>query len=189
MAAPMRRPYTAGCRPLRAVPTPPFSLLTSSLHLRTEAVLYRVLREAKDLFTFEMRGLVFKGARLSFYIRPEDGGSCCLRLYSGSNRRLRRGSTGGIAGRGISRGTDTSRGCWKGSRPEGRRDWRRRLKRSRDRPRQAGKEAETGFLPKIPLRAASPPAQGAAKRLRNGKSALTTSIDRHGRKRPQAGSA
>jgi hypothetical protein len=35
--------------------------------------LCRVLREAKGNYSFEMRGLRFEGAALSFYIRPEDG--------------------------------------------------------------------------------------------------------------------
>jgi hypothetical protein len=32
-----------------------------------------VLREAKDLFTFEMRGFALEGERLSFYTKPADG--------------------------------------------------------------------------------------------------------------------
>jgi hypothetical protein len=39
----------------------------------TEKLLCRVLRDAKGNFSFEMRGLRFEGATLSFYIRPEDG--------------------------------------------------------------------------------------------------------------------
>jgi hypothetical protein len=34
---------------------------------------YRVLREAKGQFKFEMRGLVIEGVWLTFYIKPEDG--------------------------------------------------------------------------------------------------------------------
>jgi hypothetical protein len=33
----------------------------------------RVLRDAKGMFSFEMRGLAFEGATLSFYIKPADG--------------------------------------------------------------------------------------------------------------------
>jgi hypothetical protein len=33
----------------------------------------RVLLDAKERFDFEMRGLVLKGALLSFYIKPADG--------------------------------------------------------------------------------------------------------------------
>jgi hypothetical protein len=40
---------------------------------QAEALLFRLLRKAKDLFTFEMRGITLDGARLSFYIRPKDG--------------------------------------------------------------------------------------------------------------------
>jgi hypothetical protein len=32
-----------------------------------------VFRDAKDVFSFEMRGLAFEGATLSFYIKPADG--------------------------------------------------------------------------------------------------------------------
>jgi hypothetical protein len=40
---------------------------------RTEALLFRLLFEARKMFTFEMRGLALEGARLSFYIKPADG--------------------------------------------------------------------------------------------------------------------
>ncbi|MDR0637496.1 MAG: hypothetical protein LBG27_01100 [Spirochaetaceae bacterium] len=36
-------------------------------------LLYRVLREAKKRFGFELRGLKIEGARLTFYIKPDDG--------------------------------------------------------------------------------------------------------------------
>jgi hypothetical protein len=36
-------------------------------------LLLRVLREVKKMYPFEMRGFVLEGARLSFYIKPEDG--------------------------------------------------------------------------------------------------------------------
>jgi hypothetical protein len=36
-------------------------------------LLYRVLREARGRFDFEMRGLAFDRARLVFYIKPADG--------------------------------------------------------------------------------------------------------------------
>jgi hypothetical protein len=39
----------------------------------TEKLLCQVLRDAKGIFPFEMRGLKLEGATLSFYIRPEDG--------------------------------------------------------------------------------------------------------------------
>jgi hypothetical protein len=36
-------------------------------------LLARVFSEAKEIFAFELRGLRFDGARVSFYIRPADG--------------------------------------------------------------------------------------------------------------------
>jgi hypothetical protein len=42
-------------------------------HQRAEALLFRLLFEAKNMFTFEMRGFALEGARLSFYIKPADG--------------------------------------------------------------------------------------------------------------------
>jgi hypothetical protein len=38
---------------------------------RAKTIFFRVLREADDLFTFEMRGSALEGARLSFYIKPK----------------------------------------------------------------------------------------------------------------------
>jgi hypothetical protein len=39
----------------------------------TTVIFCRVLLDAKERFDFEMRGLVLKGAWLSFYIKPADG--------------------------------------------------------------------------------------------------------------------
>jgi hypothetical protein len=39
----------------------------------TEDLLCRVLRDAKGNYSFEMCGLTFKGATLTFYIKPADG--------------------------------------------------------------------------------------------------------------------
>jgi hypothetical protein len=39
----------------------------------TKALLNRVLRETKARYGFEMRGLRLEGARLTFYIKPDDG--------------------------------------------------------------------------------------------------------------------
>jgi hypothetical protein len=39
----------------------------------TEDPLCRVLRDAKGIFSFEIRGLKFEGATLTFYIRSADG--------------------------------------------------------------------------------------------------------------------
>ncbi|MDR0637596.1 MAG: hypothetical protein LBG27_01615 [Spirochaetaceae bacterium] len=38
-----------------------------------KALLHRVLRETKARYGFEMRWLRFEGARLTFYIKPDDG--------------------------------------------------------------------------------------------------------------------
>jgi hypothetical protein len=140
---------------------------------RAEAVLYRVLREARDIFTFEMRELTLKEARLSFYIKPEDG----LRLPAimqwlkqtfAVRFNKRDGRTGHLWG-------NRYRSCvLEGEPPEGAAvvDWkameaaaeaptpadmRRRRKQNRVRPHQAVEGAETPFSPEIPLRAASPP--------------------------------
>jgi hypothetical protein len=40
---------------------------------RTETLLCRVLRDAKGIYSFEICGLTFEGATLSFYIKPADG--------------------------------------------------------------------------------------------------------------------
>ncbi|MDR0710693.1 MAG: hypothetical protein LBF77_11580, partial [Spirochaetaceae bacterium] len=40
---------------------------------RAGALLLQVLRETKKMFPFEMRGFSLEGARLSFYIKAEDG--------------------------------------------------------------------------------------------------------------------
>ncbi|MDR0709360.1 MAG: hypothetical protein LBF77_04770, partial [Spirochaetaceae bacterium] len=37
------------------------------------AIFFRVLRETRELFAFEIRGLALEDERVSFYIRPEDG--------------------------------------------------------------------------------------------------------------------
>jgi hypothetical protein len=141
---------------------------------RAEAVLFRVLHEAKDLFTFEMRGLTLKEARLSFYIKPEDGFRLpaimqWLKQTFAVRFNRREGRTGHLWGnRYWSRVVE-------GEPPEGAGevDWeaveaaaeaptaadlRRRRKRNGVRPRQAEKEAGTPFSPEIPLHSASPPA-------------------------------
>jgi hypothetical protein len=40
---------------------------------RAKIVLFRVLREADKIFTFEMRELSLGAVWLSFYIKPKDG--------------------------------------------------------------------------------------------------------------------
>ncbi|MDR0637349.1 MAG: hypothetical protein LBG27_00325 [Spirochaetaceae bacterium] len=36
-------------------------------------LLHRILRETKERYGFEMRGFQLEGARLTFYIKPDDG--------------------------------------------------------------------------------------------------------------------
>jgi hypothetical protein len=40
---------------------------------RTKALLFRLLIEARKMFTFQIRGFALEGERLSFYIKPVDG--------------------------------------------------------------------------------------------------------------------
>jgi hypothetical protein len=141
---------------------------------RAKAVLLRVLIEAKDLFIFKMRGLTLKGARLSFYIRPEDG----LRLPAimqwlkqtfAVRFNRRDGRTGHLWGNRywseVLEGEPPEGAAavdWKAveaeAEPPTAADMRRRRQRNGVRPHQAGKGTETPFSPEIPLRAASPPA-------------------------------
>jgi hypothetical protein len=39
----------------------------------TKTLFHRVLRDAKEAYSFEMRGLKLEGATISFYIKPADG--------------------------------------------------------------------------------------------------------------------
>jgi hypothetical protein len=139
---------------------------------RAKALLFRLLIEAKDLFTFELRGFALEEGRLSFYIKPEDG----LRLPAimqwlkqtfAVRFNRRDGRTGHLWGnRYWSR-------VLEGEPPEGAGevDWEAveaeaeaptaadlRRRRNGVRPHQAENGAETPFLPEIPLHSASPPA-------------------------------
>jgi hypothetical protein len=142
---------------------------------RAKAVLFRVLREAEKIFTFEMRGLSLGAVWLSFYIKPENGFQLpaimqWLKQTFAARFNRRDGRTGHLWGNRY----------WsevlEGEPPEGagKVDWvaveaeaepptaadlrrRRRRKRNGVRPRQAGKGTKTPFPPEIPLRAASPP--------------------------------
>jgi hypothetical protein len=139
---------------------------------RAKAVLFRVLREADKIFTFEMRGLSLGAIWLSFYIKPKDGFQLpeimqWLKQTFAVRFNRRDGRTGHLWG---------SR-YWsevlEGEPPEGAGavDWKAveaeaepptaadmRRRRNGVRPHQAGNGAETPFSPEIPLRAASPPA-------------------------------
>jgi hypothetical protein len=139
---------------------------------RAKAVLYRVLREAEKIFTFEMRGLSLGAIWLSFYIKPKDGFQLpaimqWLKQTFAARFNRRDGRTGYLWGDRY----------WsevlEGEPPEGAVavDWKAveaeaepptaadmRRKRKRVRPQQAGNGAETPFSPEIPLRSVSPPA-------------------------------
>jgi hypothetical protein len=140
----------------------------------SKAVLFRVLREAEKIFTFEMRGLSLGAVWLSFYIKPENGFQLpeimqWLKQTFAVRFNRRDGRTGHLWGDRY----------WsevlEGEPPEGAEkvDWaaveaeaepptaadmRRRRKRNGVRPHQAGKGVETGFSPELPLHSASPPA-------------------------------
>jgi hypothetical protein len=136
------------------------------------AIFFRVLREARGIFAFEMRGLRLEDERLSFYIRP----ACGLQLpqimqWMKQTFAVRfnvcAGRTGHIWGdRYWSRIVAGDPPEWaKGV------DWgaveeeaetripaaRARMRASRVSPRRAGRMAKTGFSPKIPLHSTPPP--------------------------------
>jgi hypothetical protein len=137
-----------------------------------EALLLRVLRQARKLFTFEMRGFALNEVWLSFYIKPKDGFQLpaimkWLKQTFAARFNARNGRSGHIWGdRYWSR-------VLEGEPPEGAAavDWEevkaaarmpeppvRKWKSGGVRPFPAKNEAETGFSPEIPLRSASPPA-------------------------------
>jgi hypothetical protein len=142
---------------------------------RAKAILFRVLFEAEDLFTFEMRGLSLGPVWLSFYIKPEDGFQLpeimqWIKQTFAVRFNMRDGRSGHLWGdRYWSR-------VLEGEPPEGAEkvDWaaveaeaepptpadirRRKRKLKGVSPQQAGESVKTGISPEIPLRAASPPA-------------------------------
>jgi hypothetical protein len=139
---------------------------------RASALLLRVLREVGKMFTFEMRGFALEGARLSFYIKPEDGFLLpvimqWLKQTFAVRFNLRAGRTGHIWGdrywsqmlegeppewaaevdwAAVEAAAETSTPAAKTRRPSG------------VCPLLAGKAAKPEFSPEIPLRSASPPA-------------------------------
>jgi hypothetical protein len=139
---------------------------------RARPLLFRLLFEAKNMFTFEMRGFALEGDLLSFYIKPADGFLLpkimqWIKQTFAVRFNLRAGRTGHRWGDRY----------WsevlEGEPPEGAAtvDWKAveaeaeaptpadlRRRRNRVSPYQTEKEAETPFSPKIPLRSASPPA-------------------------------
>jgi hypothetical protein len=136
------------------------------------AILFRVLRDARGIFAFEMRGLRLEDERLSFYIRPACGFQLPLIMQWMKQTFAVRfnvcaGRTGHIWGdRYWSR-------IVAGDPPEWAEvvDWgvveaaaetripaaRVRVRPGGVSPRTARKAAKTGFSPKIPLRSVPPP--------------------------------
>jgi REP element-mobilizing transposase RayT len=135
------------------------------------ALLFRVLHEAKALFTFEMRGLRIENEWLSFYIKPADGFQLpkimqWLKQTFAVRLNMRAGRTGHYWGNRY----------WsevlEGEPPPGAAvvDWETVEAAVKARvpeaglwaligasPRSAEKAAETGFSPEIPLHSLSPP--------------------------------
>jgi hypothetical protein len=141
---------------------------------RAKALLFRLLLEAKGLFTFEMSGFALEGEWLSFYIKPADGFQLpkimqWLKQTFAVRYNLRTGRTGHRWGdrywSEVLEGEPPEGAAavdWKAVKAEAEpptpADMRRRRNLSRVRPQQAGNGTETPFSPEIPLRSASPPA-------------------------------
>jgi hypothetical protein len=141
---------------------------------RAKAVLYRVLIEAKGLFTFEMRGLSLGAIWLSFYIKPKDGFQLpeimqWLKQTFAVRFNRRDGRTGHLWGdrywsEVLEEEPPEGAGAvdWEAVEAAAEAptaaDMRRRRKRKRVSPQQAEKRGETPFSPEIPLHSASPPA-------------------------------
>jgi hypothetical protein len=139
-----------------------------------KALLFRLLFEAKKLFTFEMRGFALEGELLSFYIKPADGFLLpkimqWLKQTFSVRFNLRTGRTGHRWGdrywSEVLEGEPPEGAAavdWKAVEAEAEAptaaDMRRRRKLNGVRPQQAENGAETPFSPEIPLRTASPPA-------------------------------
>jgi REP element-mobilizing transposase RayT len=136
------------------------------------AFFLRVLRETREFFAFEIRGLALEGEWVSFYIRPADGFQLprimqWMKQTFAARFNVWAGRTGHIWGdRYWSR-------VMAGEPPEWAEvvDWgaveaavetripaaRARIRPSGVSPRKAGKAAGIRFSPKIPHRSASPP--------------------------------
>jgi hypothetical protein len=142
---------------------------------RAKALLFRLLFEAKKLFTFEMRGFALEGELLSFYIKPADGFQLpkimqWLKQTFSVRFNLRTGRTGHRWGDRYwsevlegepPEGAGAGAVDWDAVEAEAEAptaaDMRRRRKLNGVRPRQAENGEESPFSPEIPLRAASPP--------------------------------
>jgi hypothetical protein len=141
---------------------------------RAKALLFRLLIEAKKMFTFEMRGFALEGERLSFYIKPADGFLLpkimqWLKQTFSVRLNLRTERTGHRWGdrywSEVLEGEPpegAGKVDWKAMEAEAEpptpADMRRRRKLNGVRPQQAENGEESPFSPEIPLHAASPPA-------------------------------
>ncbi|MDR2403646.1 MAG: transposase [Spirochaetaceae bacterium] len=135
------------------------------------AIFFRVFRETRELFAFEICGFALEDEWLSFYIRPADGFQLpqimqWMKQTFAVRFNAWAGRTGHIWGdRYWSRvvvGEPPERGEVDAAAAETRIPAARTRTRTRTRPngvspRKAGKAARTCFSPKIPLRSASPP--------------------------------
>jgi hypothetical protein len=140
---------------------------------RAKAVLFRVLREAEKIFTFEMRGLSLEAVWLSFYIKPADGFQLpeimqWLKQTFAARFNRRDGRTGHLWGdrywSEVLEGEPpegAGKVDWKAveaeAEPPTAADLRRRRKRKGVRPHQTEDGAEPPFSPEILFRSASPP--------------------------------
>jgi hypothetical protein len=134
------------------------------------AIFFRVLRETRELFAFEIRGFALEDEWLSFYIRPEDGLELpAIMKWINQTFAVRfnvwAGWTGHLWGdRYWSRVVEGEPPewaevvCWEAV--EAAAETRTPAGRGRPdgvSPLGAGKAAGTRFSPEIPLRSASPP--------------------------------
>ncbi|MDR0637395.1 MAG: hypothetical protein LBG27_00560 [Spirochaetaceae bacterium] len=101
-------------------------------------LLHRMLREIKKRYPFEMRGLKLEGARLTFYIKPDDGFKLplimqLLKQTFSLRFNIMVGRKGHVWGSGMSRRS------WTGSRLSGRKRRTGRRQTSRQTRRQRGR--------------------------------------------------
>ncbi|MDR0638710.1 MAG: hypothetical protein LBG27_07410 [Spirochaetaceae bacterium] len=99
----------------------------------TKVLLHRVLRETKDRYGFETRGLRLEGARLTFCIKPDDGLQIPLTMQwikqtFSVRLNARTGRTGHVWGNGMNQ-RSCGEGRLKGRRKLTGRRWKSRRKR------------------------------------------------------------
>jgi hypothetical protein len=129
------------------------------------ALCLRVLRQAKGLFAFEIRGIRLEDERLSFYIKPACGFQLpqilqWMKQTFAVRFNVRAGRSGHVWGdRYWSRIVAGEPPEWAGGEVEGEMEvpaGKRRMP-LRVSPRKGGKRAKSLFLPKNPLHSTSPP--------------------------------